>query len=115
MSTLCRRTDAIGAGRPPERGLSSFDRLVENYDLEKIKTIGDCYMVAILAAMGENSTTSAKRMLAAMYCSAIVRGFHVESQIDERARAAGVPRARSDHVAFQCPAVSLGRVRHCFA
>src|SRR5918998_998907 len=46
FTPLSSRLDARAVVELLDRLFTSFDELVDRYDVEKIKTIGDCYMVA---------------------------------------------------------------------
>ena len=46
FTPLSSRLDAREVVRLLDRLFTSFDELVDRYEVEKIKTIGDCYMVA---------------------------------------------------------------------
>ena len=46
FTPLASRLDARGVVELLDRLFTSFDELVDRHDVEKIKTIGDCYMVA---------------------------------------------------------------------
>lgn len=59
FSSKAKRIRPLGLIRRLERYFTQFDRIVEKYNLEKIKTIGDSYMA--LAGVTENNPRAAIR------------------------------------------------------
>ncbi|MEA1875196.1 MAG: adenylate/guanylate cyclase domain-containing protein [Bacteroidota bacterium] len=63
----------------------SFDQIIEKYDIEKIKTIGDAYMCAG-GIPTNNSTNPIEVVLAALEMQAIVSQINKEESVDFKVR-----------------------------